>query len=82
MYPMYGAPKPFSDTCHGHRNIPLTVEGPLDVARRLVGCMFGLKTALAHLKFQVNWVHKKGFVLLFHMRYSKLLTGQKWQGGN
>ena len=26
MLPMYGVPKPFSDTCHGHGNIALTVE--------------------------------------------------------
>ena len=36
MYPMYGVPKPFNDTCHGHGNIALTVEGCLDLARRLV----------------------------------------------
>ena len=36
MYPMYGVPKPFNDTCHGHGNIALTVEGCPDLARRLV----------------------------------------------
>ena len=36
MYPMYGVPKPFNDTCHGHRNIALTVKGCPDLARRLV----------------------------------------------
>ena len=36
MYPMNGVPKPFSDTYHGHGNIPLTVEGCPDLARRLV----------------------------------------------
>ena len=33
MYPMYGVPKPFNDTCHGHRNIALTVEGCLDLVQ-------------------------------------------------
>ena len=33
---MYGVLKPFSDTYHGHGNIPLTVEGPLNVARRFI----------------------------------------------
>ena len=36
MYPRYGVPKPFNDTCRGHRNIALTVEGCPDLARRLV----------------------------------------------
>ena len=31
---MYGVSKPFSDTCYSHRNIPLRVEGCLDLARR------------------------------------------------
>ena len=31
---MYGVSKPFSDTCYGHGNIPLRVEGSLDLARR------------------------------------------------
>ena len=30
MYPMYGEPKWFCDTWHGHRIILLTVKGPLD----------------------------------------------------
>ena len=34
MYLMYGILKQFYDTCHGHGNIALTVEGCLDVARR------------------------------------------------
>ena len=34
MYPMYGVPKPFNDTCHGHGNIALAVEGPLYLVRR------------------------------------------------
>ena len=34
MYPMYGVSKPFSDTCYSHGNIPLKVEGSLDLARR------------------------------------------------
>ena len=36
MHLMYGVPKPFNVTCHGHRNIALTVEGCPDLARRLV----------------------------------------------
>ena len=35
-YPMYGVPKPFNDTCNGHKNIALRVEGCPDLARRLV----------------------------------------------
>ena len=34
MYPIYGESKPFSDTYYGHGNIPLRVEGSLDLARR------------------------------------------------
>ena len=34
MYPMYDVPKPFNDTCHGHGNIALAVEGPLYLACR------------------------------------------------
>ena len=30
---MYGVSKPFSDTCYSHGNIPLRVEGYLDLAR-------------------------------------------------
>ena len=36
MYPMYGVSKPFSGTCYGHGNIPLRVEGSLDLARRCI----------------------------------------------
>ena len=36
MYPMYGVSKPFNDTCHGHGNMALTVEGYPDLVRRLV----------------------------------------------
>ena len=36
MYLMYGVPKPFNDTCHGHGNIALMVEECPDLARRLV----------------------------------------------
>ena len=82
MSPPHGLLRPFSDICHAIDVIQVPPDHVCDPPRRLVGCMFGFITALAHLKFQVNWVHKKGFVLLFHMRYSRLLTGQKWQGGN
>ena len=34
MYPMYDVPKPFNDTCHGHGNNALAVEGCPDLARR------------------------------------------------
>ena len=34
MYPMYGVSNPFSDTCYGHGNISLRVEGSLDLASR------------------------------------------------
>ena len=37
---MYGVPKPFNDTCHGHGNIALTVEGCLHLARRLFSRYF------------------------------------------
>ena len=78
MQPIYDVTKAFSDACHGHENIPLAIEEPL--AHRLVGCIFGLKTALFHLKYQGNWVHKIGCVLYFHMRYSSLPYGKKMTG--
>ena len=34
MYPTSVVSKPFSDTSYGHGNIPLRVEGSLDLARR------------------------------------------------
>ena len=34
MYPMYGIPKPFNDTCHGHGNMALKVEEALNRACR------------------------------------------------
>ena len=40
MYPMYGVPKPFNDTCHSHGNIALTVEGCPDLARRFFQGIF------------------------------------------
>ena len=40
MYLMYGILKPFYDTCHGHGNIALTVEGCPDLARRFFSGYF------------------------------------------
>jgi len=36
VWPMYGVPEPFSDDYHGHGNVPVTVEGPLNVVRRFI----------------------------------------------
>ena len=61
MSPLHGVLRPFSDICHSIDVIQVAPNRVCDPPRRLVGCMFGLKTALFHLKYQVNWVHKKGF---------------------
>ena len=48
----------------------------------MVGYVVGLKAAFFHLTYQGNWIYKKGLVLLFYMRYSRLLSGKKiarWQ---
>ena len=82
MSPLHGVLRPFSDICHSIDVIQVAPNRVHDPLRRLVGCMFGLKTALFHLGYQGNWVHMKGFVLLFHMRYSSLLSDQKWVSGN
>ena len=74
---LQGLLRTFGDICDTLDVIQVAAEDVLDPARRLVGYMVGLKTALFHLKYQVNWVHKKGFFLLFHIRYSSLLSGQK-----
>ena len=71
---LHGVLIPFCDTCHTFDVIQVALDRVHDPARRLVECMFGLKTGLFHLRYQVNWVHMKGFVILFHMRYSSLLS--------
>ena len=57
--------------------IQVAAEDVLEPARRLVGYMVALKTALFQVRYESNLNHKKGLVLLFHMRYSRLLFGKK-----
>ena len=73
MSPLHGVLRPFSDMDHPIDVIQVALDCVCDQLRRLVQHMFGLKTALFHLAYQSNWVHIKGFVILFHMRYSSLL---------
>ena len=61
MSPLHGVLRPFSDIFHTIDVIQVAPDCVCDPPRRLVECKFGLKTALFHLKYQVNWVHKKGF---------------------
>ena len=82
MSPLHGVLRPFSDICHTIVVIQVAPDRVCDPPRRLVECMFGLITALFHLGYQGNWVHMKGFVLLFHMRYSSLPSDHKWVSGN
>ena len=77
MTPSQGLLRTFGDICDALDVIQVSANDVLDPARRLVGYMISLKTDLFHLRYQVNWVHKRGFVLLFHMRYSGLLSGKK-----
>ena len=77
MSPPQGLLRTFGDICDTLDVIQVAAEDVLDPARRLVGYMVGLKTALFHLRYQGNWIHKRGLVLLFHMRYSRLLSGKK-----
>ena len=82
MSPLQGVLRPFCDSCHTIGAIQVAADRVLDQARRLVECMFVLKTGLFNLRYQVNWVHMKGFLILFHMRYSSLLSDKKlgrWQ---
>ena len=72
-----GLLRTFSDICDALDVIQVAAEDVLDPARRLVGYMVGLKTALFHLRYQGNWIHKRGLVLLFHMRYRRLIPGNK-----
>ena len=75
--PPQGLLRTISDICDALDIIQVAAKDVLDLARRLVGYMISLKTDLFHLRYQVNWVHKRGLVLLFHMRYSGLLSGKK-----
>ena len=70
---LQGLLRTFGDICDTLDVIQVAADDVLDPARRLVGYMVGLKTALFHLRYQGNWIHKRGLVLLFHMRYSGLL---------
>ena len=69
--------KTIGDICDTLEVIQVAAKDVLDLARRLVGYMVALKTALVHVRYQSNWIHRKGLVLLFHMRYSGLLSGKK-----
>ena len=82
MSPLQGVLRLFCDSCHTIGAIQVAADRVLDQARRLVECMFVLKTGLFNLRYQVNWVHMKGFLILFHMRYSSLLSDKKWAGDN
>ena len=82
MSPLQGVLRPFSDICHSIYVIQVAPDSVRDPSRRLNDFIFGLKTALFHLKYQGNWVHMKGFFILFHMRYSNLLSDKKWLGCN
>ena len=67
----------FGDICDTLDVIWVAAEDLLHLPRRLVGYMVALKTALFHVRYQSNLIDKKGLVLLFHMRYSRLLSGKK-----
>ena len=82
MSPLHGVLRPFSDICHSIYVIQVNPDRVRDPSRRLDDSMFGLKTVLFHFEYQGNWVHMKGFFILFHMRYSSLLSDKKWLGGN
>ena len=72
-----GLLRTFSDICDTLDIIQVAVDDVLDPSRRLVGYMVALKTTLFHVRYESNLIHKKGLVLLFHMRYSRLLSGKK-----
>ena len=72
-----GLLRTFSDICDPLDVIQVAVDDVLDPSRRLVGYMVALKTTLFHVRYESNLIHKKGLVLLFHMRYSRLLSGKK-----
>ena len=72
-----GLLRTFGDICDTLDVIQVSANDVLDPARRLVGYMVALKTTLFHVRYESNLIHKKGLVLLFHMRYSRLLSGKK-----
>ena len=72
-----GLLRTFSDICDTLDVIQVAVDDVLDPSRRLVGYMVALKTTLFHVRYESNLIHKKGLVLLFHMRYSRLLYGKE-----
>ena len=72
-----GLLRTFGDIYDALDVIQVAADDVLDPPRRLVGYSVGLKTALFLLRYQVNWIHEKGLVLLFHMRYGRLLSGKK-----
>ena len=80
MSPLHGVlrPRPFSDMDHPIDVIQVAQDCVCDQPRSLVECTSGSKTALFHLVYQSNWVHMKVFVIVFHMRYSSLLSDQTW----
>ena len=65
---LQGLFRPFGDICDTLDVIQVAADDIQDPVRRLVRYMVGLITALFHLRCQGNWFHKKGLVLLFHMR--------------
>ena len=46
MSPLHGVLRPFSDICHAIEVIQVALDRVHDPARRLVECMFGLKTGV------------------------------------
>ena len=79
MSPLQGVLRLFCDLCHTIGAIQVAADCVLDQPRRLVECTFVLKTGLFNLRYQVNWVHMKGFLILFHMRYSSLSSDKNGQ---
>ena len=72
-----GLLRTFGDICDTLEVIQAAADNVLDPVHRLVGYMVGWKTALIHLRYQGDWIHNRGLDLLFHMRYSRLLSGKK-----
>ena len=72
-----GLLRTFGHICDTLNVIQVAADDILDPARRLVGYMVALKTTLFHVRYESNLIHKKGLVLLFHMRYSRLLYGKE-----
>ena len=67
MSPLHGVLRPFSDICHTIDVIQVAPDRVCDPARRLVECMFDLKTALFDLVDQSNDpIHVT--VTLFHRK--------------